>query len=307
MWDVEQIQRLLTNQEQENAHLEFKAGEGLDKTEGRKKDISKDVSSFANSDGGTLIYGIQEGGDHRASAIDPVNGAVLTKEWLEQVINYNISPRIHGITITPISVDVANPTKIVYAIEIPKGNTAHQACDHRYYRRYNFTAIPMEDWEVKDIINREQRTLPSVRLRPRFNIKYVLDFHPKSGKTVEFDIIAYNRGLKAINLLDFMLITSEAAAKLFVPSIVYKQSFHEAYFTNEVENKVELDGQTVVLNKQRMPILAKTYRQIGSISIYTDFFIDNMEATFIVCTDDNRIVEKLKGKEMLEELNSSDA
>jgi predicted HTH transcriptional regulator len=54
MWDVEQIQRLLTNQEQENAHLEFKAGEGLEKTEGRKKDISKDVSSFANSDGGPL-------------------------------------------------------------------------------------------------------------------------------------------------------------------------------------------------------------------------------------------------------------
>ncbi|MBS1661875.1 MAG: ATP-binding protein [Bacteroidetes bacterium] len=306
MWDLKKIKTLLSNQERENGHLEFKAAEGLDKTESRKKDISKDVSAFANSDGGTLIYGIKEDSDHRADAIDPINSSILTKEWLEQVINYNITPRIHGIIITPISVNATDHYKVVYVIEIPKGITVHQANDKRYYRRFNFTSTPMEDWEIKDIINREQRTIPSVRLRPKFNARFVLDFQPNRGRSLDFDIIAYNKGLKVITLLDFMLITTETAAKRFIPQIPFKHSVNEAYFTNEIENTVELEGQTVVLNKQRMPILTKTYRQIGSISIYTDFFIDNTEVTFIICTDDNRIVEKLKGKEILEDPINSD-
>jgi hypothetical protein len=306
MWNLEQLRLLLSNQEQENGHLEFKAALGLDKSDGKKKDIAKDVSAFANSAGGTLLYGIQEDADHRASAIDPVSGSVYTKEWLEQVINHNISPRIHGIIITPISVDDGDLSKVVYAVEVPKGNTAHQAADHRYYRRFNFSSIPMEDWEIKDIINREQRTIPSVRLRPKFNVTYTLDFHPKPGSTLEFDIIAFNKGLKVISLLDFKLITSEKVAKRFVPNIPYIHNVHEAYFTNEMENTFELEGRTVVLNKQRMPILPYSSRKLGSIYIYTDFFIDNMEVNFIVFTDDNRVMEKLTGKEILEEAKGSD-
>jgi len=30
----------------------------------------------------------------------------------------------------------------------------HQAYDHRYYKRYNFQSIPMEDYEVRDLMRR---------------------------------------------------------------------------------------------------------------------------------------------------------
>jgi hypothetical protein len=31
---------------------------------------------------------------------------------------------------------------------------AHQARDYRYYKRHNFNALPMEDYEVRDVMNR---------------------------------------------------------------------------------------------------------------------------------------------------------
>jgi len=41
----------------------------LNNTERNKNEISKDVSAFANSDGGTIIYGIEEEG-HLPKRID---------------------------------------------------------------------------------------------------------------------------------------------------------------------------------------------------------------------------------------------
>ena len=32
--------------------------------------------------------------------------------------------------------------------------TPHQAQDKRYYKRYNFQSAPMDDYEIKDILNR---------------------------------------------------------------------------------------------------------------------------------------------------------
>ena len=48
----------------------------------------------------------------------------------------------------------SSDSHVVYVINIPKSNTAHQASDKRYYRRYNFESVAMEDYEIKDIINR---------------------------------------------------------------------------------------------------------------------------------------------------------
>jgi hypothetical protein len=46
---------------------------------------------------------------------------------------------------------------VIYVVEIPQSPTAHQVTaskDYRYYRRYNFEAVPMEDYEVRLVMNR---------------------------------------------------------------------------------------------------------------------------------------------------------
>ena len=136
--DISDIENLILNQVEENVHLDYKAADALQKTAGIKKEVSKDISAFANSDGGIVIYGVKEFTEsakkHLPEKIDPIDRNLISKEWLEQVINSNISPRIDGIKITPISIHTVKD-KVVYVVEIPKSNTAHQAGDQRYYKK----------------------------------------------------------------------------------------------------------------------------------------------------------------------------
>ena len=149
---------LIQNQVEENLRLDYKASDSLGKSDAKKKEISIDVSAFANSDGGTIIYGIKEFDEldkrHLPEKIDPVDRTVISKEWLEQVINSNIQPKIQGIIIKPIGLSTS-ANHVAYAVMIPKSNTAHQANDKKYYRRYNFESVAMDDYEIRDVLSRQ--------------------------------------------------------------------------------------------------------------------------------------------------------
>ncbi len=146
----EDIQKLINNEVEESLHLEYKACDALEKKEGCKKELSKDVSSFANSDGGTIIYGVIER-DNKPITIDVgFDPNDISKEWIEQVINSRISPKIEDIIITPIP--LSNSDKFLYLIKIPKSDKApHQASDKKYYKRYNFQSVPMEEYEIREL------------------------------------------------------------------------------------------------------------------------------------------------------------
>ncbi len=149
--DDEDLQGLINAEAHEDLHLDFKSALALSRTDRSKSDISKDVSSFANADGGTIVYGLIES-DHKASSLDD-GVADIDKEWLESVVMSTISPRIDGIIIHPI---IREGGKFAYIVHIPKSfNAPHQANDHRFYKRFNFRAVPMEQYEVLDVMNRD--------------------------------------------------------------------------------------------------------------------------------------------------------
>jgi hypothetical protein len=156
IWDSERLQSLITNRIEENFNLEYKGSKAIREDEKGKTEITKDVSAFANSDGGTIIYGITEHSDstlsHTPEKIDPLSRKRFAKEWLEHVIS-NIRPAIPDLRIYPIQIS-DEIDQVVYVVEIPKSSTAHQALDCRYYRRYNFESKPMQDYEIRDIMNR---------------------------------------------------------------------------------------------------------------------------------------------------------
>jgi hypothetical protein len=129
-----------------------------------RKELSRDVSAFANSDGGILIYGVQEDKTTRhPTYID--NGVPtdkINKEWLENSLGGNVSPRIEGLRIIPIPL---TDTHSLFVLEIPKSPRApHQAGDNRYYKRFNFSNHPMEDYEVRDVYSRRAITPPLVHI-----------------------------------------------------------------------------------------------------------------------------------------------
>ncbi|WP_088239552.1 helix-turn-helix domain-containing protein [Calothrix rhizosoleniae] len=62
-WLEIDIIQLIENQVQDFLELDYKVCGALQKKEGKKKEISKIVSSFANSNGGVIVYGVNESGN----------------------------------------------------------------------------------------------------------------------------------------------------------------------------------------------------------------------------------------------------
>lgn len=160
---------LATNTE-ENLNLEFKGAESLKKTDGAKNEISKDVSSFANADGGIIVYGISEK-DHIADSYDFIDGNDFTKEQLEQIIHSRIHRNIEGVIIEPIRID-EDFRKTIYVVKIPASSKApHMAHNHKYYRRHSFNILEMEEYEVRSMYSRPAATSlkivePKIRWNP---------------------------------------------------------------------------------------------------------------------------------------------
>lgn len=182
------LENLIKNKVEESLHLDYKAAGSLYNSDGKKTEIAKDVSAMANSDGGVIIYGIAEFSDsdikHLPEKISPVNRNEFSKEWLENVINSNISPRIEGLVITPIPLESEH--EVVYVVDIPKSTTAHQNTkDFKYYRRYNFSVLPMLAHEIQDVMNRSKH--------PEVILEFIIEkyTYKRTRKVVESELGKY--------------------------------------------------------------------------------------------------------------------
>ena len=115
-WTEQNLLDLIARQQEEHLQLDFKRSPALARTDREKAEISKDISAFANTIGGTILYGIHEAPDppHAAVGIDPVDPIIFTKEWLEQVINSRVHPRIPDIFIDPIAVPGTRAGQVVF-------------------------------------------------------------------------------------------------------------------------------------------------------------------------------------------------
>ncbi|AVH71284.1 AAA ATPase [Nostoc sp. 'Lobaria pulmonaria (5183) cyanobiont'] len=87
-WSEDTILSMIKDRVQENLELDYKECAAIfPLTDKKKIEISKDVSAFANSAGGIIIYGVKENG-HIPTEIDTgLNPNALSKERLEQIIN----------------------------------------------------------------------------------------------------------------------------------------------------------------------------------------------------------------------------
>jgi hypothetical protein len=141
--NLESIQNLIDHEIKESLNLDYK------KQLTKNTEIAKDVSSFANNNGGKIIYGVDEK-NGLPSSINWIDSKGV-KEKIECVILDHIQPEIKGFNIYSIE-NPENHSRAVFVVDIPESSDAPHMANHRYYIRRNFKSEYMEDYEVKDAI-----------------------------------------------------------------------------------------------------------------------------------------------------------
>jgi hypothetical protein len=155
-WTIEKLLQLRDSKIEEHAELEYKAGAALAKDGNSIEEFTKDVPAMANANGGTIIYGLKEERTSKRGpafpiALDPVDETVFNREWVDQMLG-QIRPALR-VRIETLRIEGPQP-KAIHILHVPKGYTAHQAKDGKYYRRRNVTIDWMPDYELREVMNR---------------------------------------------------------------------------------------------------------------------------------------------------------
>jgi hypothetical protein len=234
-YDINFVQSLINNGIEEGINIEFKAGPALSKNELVKKEISKDISAFANSSGGIIIYGLNEI-NHKANSFSFIDGNVFSKEWLEQVINSTIQRNIEGLRIFPIR----NNGKIeesIYVVQIPESLDApHMNKDKKFYRRGHFESVAMEEYEVRNLYGRKSKSKLAIA---SYSISHIESY----GGEVKFRV-----SISARNLGDIEESTYKTNSyfKNFLPT-GFKISW-DAHDANLPYSHIQLDEKRVKIS-----------------------------------------------------------
>jgi hypothetical protein len=157
-WEEDDLLQLINLKIQESLELDYKACGALNAKNTKKNistEISKDVSAFANSAGGVIVYGIHEKNNLPTGLDDGFDPKLTSREWLEQIINSKIQRRIDGVRIKQVELSGERKGRVAYVVSIPQSRFApHQAADKLFYKRFEFQSIPMEEYEMRDIARR---------------------------------------------------------------------------------------------------------------------------------------------------------
>lgn len=305
-WNLKKVQGLIDEMVEEDLNLDYKAGDALQRNDKHTNEISKDISAFANSDGGVIIYGIQEDKQHKhlPGVISAIDRKIISKEWLEHIIQSTIRPRIENVVIYPIPID-ENSDLVLYVVEIPQSSTAHQANDKKYYKRYNFNSEPMYDYEIRDILNRTKFPIIDLEFqitKTTYELKSDLPIPPSfSGGRLIFpekefrtdytiSIYAQNNGKVLANYIN---------AYVFIPTILLEkgqssnESITQIFMDNTIRDIVDMQvsypGRSIPKYgpSRYDPILPTRKMKIERVEINGNFLNSDDLIQWIVFSDNS--------------------
>lgn len=166
------IRRLKDERQQESVTLDFKEKKdarhgGLTRED--RQTLAENLSAFANSAGGLLIFGVtarkDEDGVDAASEICPIGELARFQSEVTHAAGDLLLPRHEGIEILAI-VDPAKPDTGCLAIWVERSERRpHQsqaAKDRRYYKRAGDNTFVMEHYDIEDAFRRI--TVPDLSL-----------------------------------------------------------------------------------------------------------------------------------------------
>lgn len=146
---LEDIKGFVKSKIEESLTLEYKS-----QVSGNKE-IAREISAFANTDGGTIVYGVL------AKDKVPTGIAWITatgvEEQIQNVAMATIHPIVGGIKVLRLP-NPQNNSEAIYIVKVSKSFEAPHMVNTRYYRRRGSVSVPMDDIEVKSAIFGSGRT-----------------------------------------------------------------------------------------------------------------------------------------------------
>ncbi|PIY06217.1 MAG: hypothetical protein COZ21_03125 [Bacteroidetes bacterium CG_4_10_14_3_um_filter_31_20] len=225
--------------------------------------LTKYISAFANSGGGTIIFGIKKE-RNKAVEFDFLNLTNVTSFWLKNLIENEISPKIENIEISEI-ISENNQKKGVLVLKIPKSlYRPHMASDNRYYfRTGNKTELMLEQhvremYNVASVSNMEFIGIVNTQGVPSLENGKILNvnFYPK--------FLIKNAGSAIEKHFKFELwIPSEFHDSLFLPMQNYFNRIEGVYSVFSVPNR-----QPVFQNEICNILEAKLFVNLENIDVF---------------------------------------
>ena len=305
-WDEEYVLNLPLG---EHDWLEFKSAEKLDFSLPRVdrndvlSELSKQISAFANTGGGTIVYGIEDTHAGSVRRVDRHRGVSLnltkqgTKEWLEDVIPGLVDSPLSRFNVYIVLKSIGGSSladdKAIILIDIPSSESApHQANDNRYYARVSGKSRPIGHRLVLDIMGRAK--YPKMELEFKFSKE-------RRGRGLESVLVCYckNVGRVYANYVNFVIYIPEGMKKSWRADRVAHDTdgkkYRRFYFENLWKDYLGSEGSGMYsiskyisrydpilpsrLYKQRIDIDIDVYEvDLGEISeeyIYWTIYADN--------------------------------
>lgn len=168
---ADDIRRLVTDHVPEDRHLDYKQAP-YPPTDSGTKELLKDVCAFANTDGGYIIIGIREDGEHRADDFANVEDPEDVRRSIIDRCLAKIDPR-PNLDVGVLAVDGSN----VVIVHVPesdrKPHCSRPDAEHHYFwRRYEDGNKLMTTAEIRECLEGDrverqmaelQRELSSMR------------------------------------------------------------------------------------------------------------------------------------------------
>ena len=116
-----------------------------------KKFISKEISAFANYEGGFILIGVDDKTENIEEGIDNNYKNTTIKEWLVNLINGCITPYFSEFQVKKVEKDGKYLFVVVVgsSMEYPV-----QSSDNKYYSRFDDNSIPIDGFWVRNLFNR---------------------------------------------------------------------------------------------------------------------------------------------------------
>jgi len=223
---------------------------------GNNREVAKDMSAFANTEGGTLIYGISSK-DRIPTALFWIEGDNI-EERIQNVAAASIHPKIEGIAVLRYPNPI-NEKQAIYVVQVPKSTYGPHMSDNRYYKRHGSISIAMDHDEVKNALLGKGRT-----------------------SALTFEISAN------LSLLDKTYTLIE---RVYVISPQKRKRIAIVPFHTDAWNAVVASGSMFAFSEEITKLLVETYALIHEINSLIDWLKIEVEPIIHTSADEGSLKE----------------